>query len=330
MSNIIIPKGWEIPESQVTPKSTYVNRRELIRALGLGTISGMAAPLVGCGLTVEGFEEFEAQPVTSLGEILPAPVNDLYQVPERPLTPLADATVYNNYYEFTTNKPQVHRLVGGFEVEPWTVEIGGLCHNPGPLDFQQIINQFTFQERIYRHRCVERWAMTVPWTGFPLSELIALADPMGSARYVRMFTETRPSVQPGLEDRPGYPWPYHEALRLDEAMNDLAFMVVGLYGEPVPVQNGAPLRLVTPWKYGYKSIKAISRIEFVEEKPSTFWNTINDNEYGFYSNVNPEVPHPRWSQAEEWLIPDTGNTRATMLYNGYADLVGDLYDGTES
>lgn len=329
MTNFIIPKPWNISERQVTPESTYIDRRTLIKALGLGAISGAATALPGCGLSVEGFEELEAQAATSLGDLLPAPVNDLYMVPERPLTALEDASTYNNYYEFTTNKPQVHRLVGGFEVEPWTVEIAGLCHNPGALDFDQIINLFTFQERIYRHRCVERWAMTVPWTGFPLAELIAHADPMGSARYVRMFTETRPAVQPGLEDRPNYPWPYHEALRLDEAMNDLAFMVVGLYGAPVPVQNGAPLRLVTPWKYGYKSIKAISRIEFVEEQPPTFWNTINANEYGFFSNVNPNLPHPRWSQEREWLIPDNGNTVPTQIYNGYGDIVGGLYSGEE-
>ena len=329
MANIIIPKPWAIRESEVTPKSVYEDRRTIIKALGLGAISGAAGFLPGCGLSVEGFEELEARASTLLEGILPAPVNDLYEVPERPLTAFEDATTYNNYYEFTTNKPAVHRLVGGFEVEPWTVELEGLCHNPGTLGLEDILRLFALEERIYRHRCVERWAMTVPWSGFPLAELIAFADPMGDARYVRMFTETRPSVQPGLEDRPNYPWPYHEGLRLDEAMNDLAFMVVGLYGEAVPVQNGAPLRLVTPWKYGYKSIKSISRIEFVAEEPPTFWNTINATEYGFYSNVNPEVPHPRWSQAMEWLIPDNGEFVPTQLYNGYADLVAHLYTGDE-
>ncbi len=327
---IHIPKPWALPEREVTPQSIYRSRREVLRSLGLGALSAASVGVGGCGLSVERFDlGGEGRVVTSLADMLPAPANDAFDVPERPLTAYEAATRYNNYYEFTTRKDSVWQLVGGFEVEPWTVEIGGLVHSPMTLSFEDLLSRVDLEERIYRFRCVERWAMTVPWTGFPLSALIAMADPMSSARYVAMETVARPSQQPGLEDLPHFPWPYFEALRLDEALNDLAFMVVGIYGEPLPVQNGAPLRLAVPWKYGYKSTKAIVRITLVEEQPPTFWNTRNAREYGFFSNVNPEQPHPRWSQAEEWLIPDADERRPTLLYNGYADLVADLYAGEE-
>lgn len=329
MSNIRIPKGWEIPESAVTPEWAYRSRREIIKAMGLGAMSSLGIGTAACGLSVDGLRTGgEGAVVTGLSDVLPAPVNTNYTVPERGLTPQSAATTYNNYYEFTTRKDGVYLLTGDFEVEPWTIEIGGACHNPGTLSFDDLLNLFFLEERIYRFRCVERWAMTVPWTGFPLADLIRYADPMGSARYVAMQTVDRPSQQPGREDRPDYPWPYYEGLRLDEAMNELALMVVGLYGEPLPVQNGAPLRLIVPWKYGYKNTKAIVRIDFLEEEPPTFWNTINANEYGFYSNVNPEKPHPRWPQNIESLIPD-GETVETLPYNGYADFVADLYTGDE-
>lgn len=328
MSNILIPKPWSLPESSVTPESAYRSRREIIKGLGLGAISGLGIGTSACGLSVDGFESRDSVVVTGLEDVLPAPVNTRFEVPERPLTDELSATTYNNYYEFTTRKDAVHLLTGGFEVEPWTVQIDGLCHNPMTLSFDDIIRRFDVQERIYRFRCVERWAMTVPWTGFPLADLIAAADPLGSARYVSMQTVDRPAQQPGIEDRPGFPWPYHEALRLDEAMNELALMVVGIYGAPLPVQNGAPLRLITPWKYGYKSTKAVVRITFEEDQPPTFWNSINADEYGFYSNVNPGKPHPRWSQELEYLIPD-GIETPTMLYNGYGDLVASMYSGEE-
>lgn len=328
MTHVRIPRGWEIPERDATPEAVWRDRRRILKAMGLGALSGLGIGTSACGLSVEGFEGGEARVVTGLGDLLPAPRNDRYMVPERALTDPVAATTYNNYYEFTTRKDAVHLLTGGFEVEPWTVEITGLCHNPATVSFDDLLGLFDLEERIYRFRCVERWAMTVPWTGFPLADLVRWADPMSDARYVAMTTVSRPSQQPGLEDNPRYPWPYFEGLRLDEALNELALMVVGLYGEPLPVQNGAPLRLITPWKYGYKSTKAIVRIEFLAEQPPTFWNTLNAREYGFFSNVDPTKPHPRWSQERETLIP-TGESVPTQLYNGYGEFVADMYTGEE-
>ncbi len=330
MAHIRIPKGWEIPEREATPEAIYRSRREIIKSLGLGAMSALSiGTAAGCGLSVDGFETSEGVTVGSLDDRLPALRNGLYTVPERPITDETVATTYNNYYEFTTRKDAVHLLTGGFEVEPWTIQIDGLCHNPGTYGFEELVSQFDLEERLYRFRCVERWAMTVPWTGFSLADLIRFADPMGSAKFVSMQTVSRPANQPGLEDRPEFPWPYHEALRIDEAMNELSMIAVAVFGKPLPVQNGAPLRLITPWKYGYKNTKAIVRITFEEERPATFWNTINDREYGFYSNVDPTKRHPRWSQAMEFLIPDGADIRETQLYNGYQEQVAAMYDGTE-
>lgn len=326
MANVRIPRPWALPDSAATPHDAYLNRRALIRALGLGAASVAATrALSACGLSVEGYSESgDTQTVTGLGSYLPGTRNAAYAVPERALTAEEAARTYNNYYEFTTSKQGVWRVVGDFEVEPWTVEIAGLCHNPGILSFDDLLRMFPIEERVYRFRCVERWAMTVPWNGFPLASLIAHADPMGSARYVLFTSVDRPEQQPGRENRPNDPWPYHEALRLDEAQNELGLLVVGLYGNPLPTQNGAPLRLIVPWKYGYKNPKAIVRIEFVEEQPPTFWNTINPTEYGFYSNVDPAVPHPRWSQQYDYLIPSREQV-PTLPYNGYADQVASMY-----
>lgn len=332
MSHIRIPKSWEIPEHQATPRDVYLNRRQWLKAAGL-TLGAIAGP--GCGLSVEGVSyDVQNDPLltprsAAFRNVLPAPRNDLYAVDERPLTPAVDAASYNNYYEFTTNKSQVWQVVGGFEPDPWRVRIHGEVEQETTLDLDDIARRFPLEQRVYRHRCVERWAMTVPWDGFPLRDLLAVAAPLSSARYVRFTTLSRPEQQPGIDERPRDPWPYFEALTIEEADLDLTFVVLGLYGEPLPAQNGSPLRLAVPWKYGYKSIKAIVDIELVAEQPPTFWNTLNAREYGFYSNVNPSKPHPRWSQAEEWLIPDTGNRVPTMLYNGYGEEVSFLYRGDE-
>ncbi len=324
-------KGWERPENEVMSESLYASRRQIVKsiaALGASTI----APLSACGLEVREGDSALVPPldedfVSPYNDFFPVPRNNAYVVPERPLTDATSATRYNNFYEFTVAKDRVWQLVGDFEIEPWTVEIAGLAGNTGIFDVEDLMRRFSMEERIYRFRCVERWAMTVPWTGFPLADLVAFAEPMAGARYVAMISENRPEQMPGVAAT-GYPWPYFEALTIEEATNELAMMATGIFGQAMPRQNGAPLRLIVPWKYGYKNTKSIIRVEFTAEQPGTFWNTINANEYGFYSNVNPNRPHPRWSQAEEWLIPGR-DPIPTMLYNGYEEYVGHLYDGSE-
>lgn len=331
-------RGWERPEATATPESIFHQRRRIIAQLGLGAGALLAggALLPGCFDSISGVADDggvggrDGHPDAGVGwtkrhaDLYPAPPNARYVVPERATTPEDKATSYNNYYEFTTNKSGVVDLAPRLTVEPWTVEIAGLVPKPGPVDFDALVRQFTLEERLYRFRCVEAWAMTVPWTGFPLAKLIDWVQPLSSARYVRFVTLQRASEMPGIGSSPWYPWPYHEGLRMDEARNELAMMVTGVYGRPLPNQNGAPLRLIVPWKYGYKSIKAIVRIEFVAEQPETFWSTLVPAEYPFLSNIDPEVPHPRWSQAQERLI-DTGETVPTQKYNGYGEFVASLY-----
>lgn len=336
MAKIRIPRGWEIPEREVTPRSVYANRRQLLKSLG---VTAGAAIAGGCGIGVEGLDLNTdgtvesgplATPRTDVFDLYlqDAMNNPTYEVRERALTDFTSAASFNNYYEYTTTKSRVWELVGVFEPDPWTVRVHGLVENELTLGLEDLAQRFEIEERIYRHRCVERWAMTVPWNGFPLRALLAQAQPLSSARYVRFTTLSRPSQQPGLDAFRG-DWPYYEALTIEEAELDLAFLVVGMYGEALPAQNGSPLRLALPWKYGYKSIKAIVDIELVEEQPPTFWNDVRPDEYGFYSNVDPNVPHPRWSQAREWLIPNTEDVVDTQLYNGYADFVSSIYTGDE-
>ena len=326
MPLIRTPKRWEIAESAATPEHIYRDRRRFIKKVGLGAIgASLLGP--GCFLSVDGAEESGTDAGGAFagdGGRYPAPRNDDYAVTERDLTPFDEATHFNNFYEFTTAKSRVWELVGPFEPEPWTVEVKGNVHRPQTIDVEQLLRQVNLQERIYRFRCVEAWAMTVPWTGFPLSELINLVEPMSNANYIRFVTAYRPEQMPGIQASPGSPWPYHEGLRMDEAMNELTLLVTGLYGVPVPKQNGAPLRLITPWKYGYKSIKSIVEIEFLEAEPPTFWHTLVPHEYGFLSNVDPNVPHPRWSQATERLL-GSDERIDTLLYNGYEAEVAHLY-----
>ncbi len=218
-----------------------------------------------------------------------------------PANSFEDITNYNNFYEFTTDKEGVARLAESFNPAPWTVEVYGLVNKPTTFGMEDLLSKFTQEERIYRLRCVEAWSMVIPWTGFTLSSLLKEVEPTSDAKYVRFETVNRPEEMPGMKS-PFYPWPYQEGLRLDEAMHDLTILATGLYGQPMPNQNGAPIRLVVPWKYGFKSIKSVVRMELVAEQPSTLWSMVGPNEYGFYSNVNPEVPHPRWSQATERRI----------------------------
>jgi methionine sulfoxide reductase catalytic subunit len=317
-------RPWELPESAATPESVFLNRRALLKAMGFSA----AALLPGCYLS---YEPGPGEPPPPMGNLCgedgyPAPPerNPAYRVEERCLTPERNATRFNNYYEFSTNKGEVANLVGSFAVDPWKVEVGGLCRSPRTLDLDALTTLFAPEERIYRFRCVEAWSMTVPWRGFPFARLAELVEPTAEARYVRFVTANVPDQMPGVRQRPYQPWPYTEGLRLDEALHPLTFLVTGLYGKPLPRQNGAPLRLATPWKYGYKSAKSIVRIDFVAEQPATFWNTIWPEAYSFESNVDPAVPHPSWSQSQERLI-ESGKVIKTLPFNGYGELVASLY-----
>jgi sulfoxide reductase catalytic subunit YedY len=243
------------------------------------------------------------------------------------LTSFEDVTNYNNYYEFSTNKEDVAPRSKDFPTRPWTVEVGGLVNKPKTYAIEDLLARFPRQERIYRLRCVEAWSIVIPWLGFPIKDLLAEVEPTGDAKYVRFETLLDPDQMPG--QRSGwYNWPYVEGLRLDEAMHDLAILSTGLYGKDLLPQNGAPLRLVAPWKYGFKSIKSIVKIDLVAEQPTSLWMSAAPNEYGFYANVNPEVDHPRWSQSSERRIGESGR-RETLMFNGYADEVASLYEGMD-
>lgn len=305
------PKGWEIPEREATPESLYFNRRTLLQGMGF-----------------LGMQALMSQAFAAAGEDLyPAKRNTKYTL-DRPLTTEPVATGYNNFYEFTLDKKRVKDMVGPFQTDPWKVKVHGLINKPKTYDVDDLVRAFPLEERLYRFRCVETWAMAVPWTGFRIADLIKAVDPQPDAKYIRMVTHYQPDVMPGIESQPHYPWPYFEALTIEEAMNELALFVTGLYGKPLPKQNGAPIRLITPWKYGLKSIKSIVEIEFTSKRPRTLWNKVGPTEYGWYSNVNPKKPHPRWSQATDRLIP-TGEERPTLMYNGYEEFVAGLYNGKE-
>jgi len=253
----------------------------------------------------------------------PAPRNPEFN-PGWRFTDEKTAGTYNNFYEFSLVKDKVRTLVNKFVTAPWPIEITGLVEKPMTIDAQELVDSMTLEERVYRFRCVEAWAMIVPWTGFPFAKLIEKVSPKASARFVRFETFNRPDQAPGMTRHSEYPWPYFEGLRIDEAMHPLTMVATGIYGKPLPKQHGAPIRMVVPWKYGYKSIKSIVKIEFVSQQPTTFWETLAPEEYPFESNVNPAVPHPRWSQATEQMI-DTGDRVRTKPYNGYGDLVAKLY-----
>jgi methionine sulfoxide reductase catalytic subunit len=322
MPSIRIRRKWELLAHDVTPESVYWNRRQVLKAfgmLGLGAASGL---LAGCDLFPTGdplVTGLQAHPPAA--DRYPAPRNDRF-VLDRPLTPERVAASYNNFYEFSSGKQLWHRAAR-LGTHPWQVEITGLVPKSRLIDVDALVRQMPLEERHYRFRCVEAWAMAVPWTGFPMRALIRLADPLSAARYVRFTTFLRPEEASGQQYR-DYPWPYTEGLTMAEAMNELTLLVTGIYGHPLPKQHGAPLRLIAPWKYGFKSIKSMVRIEFTAERPATFWNTLVPREYDFWANVNPDVPHPRWSQARERMI-DTGEYRPTLLYNGYGEWVAHLY-----
>lgn len=293
---------WWIAESAATPESVFLDRRRIVQAFGLG--------LAGMGI---GGDAAAAEGVAR---------NAAYTLGDRALTDERYASSYNNFYEFSTSKT-VTPMSDALKPRPWRVRIDGLVEKPFEIDIDDLIAKMALEERLYRFRCVEAWAMAVPWTGFPLRRLVDFAKPAAGAKYVVMRTFLDKSVAPGQKQF-WYPWPYTEGVTLDEARNDLAFMVTGIYGKTLPNQHGAPLRLALPWKYGFKSVKSINRITFSAERPRTFWEALQDSEYGFWANVNPEVPHPRWSQAEERVL-GTGDRVPTLLFNGYAPEVADLY-----
>jgi sulfoxide reductase catalytic subunit YedY len=311
-------KSVPVLSSEITPKSLYLSRRDFLRAAGI--VTGTAL-LAACAPKV-GEQASGASPAATvpsangMTDELGDPVNSFEQI-----------TNYNNFYEFSTDKQAVASLAKDFTTNPWTVEVSGLVSNPKTYGLDDLLKMFPQEERIYRLRCVEAWSMVIPWNGFPLASLLKEVEPTSDAKYVRFESVLDKKQMPG-QGSPFYPWPYQEGLRLDEAMNDLALLATGLYGEPLPNQDGAPIRVVVPWKYGFKSIKSIVKIELVDYQPDTLWSTVASNEYGFYANVNPNVPHPRWSQASERRIGELGR-RPTLMFNGYADQVASLYEGMD-
>lgn len=325
MANVILKPEWQSPERDVTPELVCRNRRKFIKQLGLGAV---AISSIGCAVDSNGRARpdgpLDTIPEDAPREGYPATRNEAFTVPERPISDRTLASSYNNFYEFDGTRKDIWPLTTDYDPFPMTIQVRGLVEEERTIDVAALIRRMPLEERVYRFRCVEAWAMTVPWTGFPLADLIKECRPLSKATYVRFVSVNRPKEMPGIESQHWYPWPYYEGLRMDEAMNDLAFVATGMYGEPLPKQNGAPLRLALPWKYGYKGAKAIVRIEFTNRQPATFWNDLQPTEYGFLSNVNPNIPHPRWSQASEELIT-TGERVPTQLFNGYAKWVGDLY-----
>lgn len=316
--------------SEITSETAYQSRREFSKRLGL---AAGAAFWVGTGVPVAGHADPDGEGQSNKGntkDLSFSHNNKLSPLAEEDkLTPFSDVTSYNNFYEFGLDKTDPKRYAGELMTDPWSVEVGGLTHREGVYNLEDILKQFALEERIYRLRCVEAWSMVIPWVGFPLAHLIRWLEPKTSAKYVAFETLERPSEMRGQRSRfSTLHWPYREGLRIDEALNPLSFMAVGLYGKALPNQNGAPVRLVVPWKYGFKSIKSIVKIRFTDRQPYTSWNASAPKEYGFYSNVNPEVDHPRWSQANERRLPSSlfkPNRIKTQMFNGYSEHVAHLY-----
>lgn len=309
----------KIHPSEITPEHLYLSRRQFLKGAGLLTAGSLW--LAACR---------GQDPLSPGTDGNPGPSSQATGLSDElgdPLNSYEDITNFNNFYEFSTSKTAVARLARDFKTSPWTVQVGGLVHNPKTFDLDDLQQKFPQEERVYRLRCVEGWSMVIPWIGFPLASLLKEVEPMGDAKYVRFETLLDREQMPGVRS-PWYQWPYVEGLRIDEALNDLALLVTGLYGKGLPPQNGAPLRLAVPWKYGFKSIKSIVKIDLVEEPPVSLWMAAAPNEYGFYANVNPEVPHPRWSQSSERRIGESGR-RKTLLFNGYAEEVAHLYAGMD-
>ena len=307
-------KGWELRESEATPETVFFGRRQLIEAIAAGPI---AASALGSALA--------AEPEDPSAGLYPAKRNPRYTL-DRPLTNEKLATRYNNFYEFGSQK-FIADEAQALKTRPWTIKVDGLVEKPMTVEIDDLLKKMPLEERLYRHRCVEAWSMAVPWSGFAMAAFVDFAKPLGSAKYLQMETFLDPKTAPGQKEF-WYPWPYVEGVTIAEAGNELAFLVTGVYGKPVPKQDGAPLRLALPWKYGFKSVKSIVRFSFTEKQPVSFWETVQGNEYGFWANVNPDVPHPRWSQATERVL-GTNERVPTVKWNGYGEFVAHLYDGLE-
>jgi sulfoxide reductase catalytic subunit YedY len=312
-------RGWEMRESEATPEGVFLNRRELVKAMGLGSLIAAGAAAMPLG---EAFAAAAADAPDPSAGLYPAKRNDKYTL-DRPITDAKYSTDYNNFYEYGEDK-DIAAAAQQLKIRPWTIAIDGMVEKPLTMDIDDLLKQVTLEERLYRHRCVEAWSMAVPWTGFPLKNLVDIAKPTSSATYLVMTTFKDVSMAPG-QKMFWYPWPYVEGLTMAEATNELAFIGTGMYGKPMPKQDGAPIRLVTPWKYGFKSIKSIVRFTFTDKRPTTFWAKLASDEYGFWANVNPAVPHPRWSQATERVL-GTDERVPTLMWNGYGDYVAALYD----
>ena len=315
---MVINKKADMRSSEITPERDYLNRRNFIRA---GLLAGTG---IATGLAYRYFNPTPLPPVEAK-EIANVEMPKTFSTDEKP-NAFEDITNYNNYYEFGTNKGDPARNAHKLITSPWTVEVGGMVQKPRIFGIEELL-KFDQEERIYRHRCVEAWSMVIPWVGFPLKKLLDQVEPLGTAKYIAFQTAYDPKIMLSSFSA-GIDFPYVEGLRLDEALHPLTILATGLYGKELPKQDGAPIRLVVPWKYGFKSIKSIVKITLTDQEPPTTWNIAASNEYGFYSNVNPSVPHPRWSQARERRIGELG-LRDTLPFNGYGDQVASLYDGMD-
>jgi methionine sulfoxide reductase catalytic subunit len=304
---MLIRKTGEIKSGEITDESVYVRRREFLRAAGVLGLAAGTGLLGGCLRDADAAQDGSSE--------------------QDKLTPYDDVTTYNNFYEFGTGKGDPARNAGSLRTKPWSISVEGLVRKPAVYDLEDVLRPHRLEERVYRMRCVEGWSMVIPWLGFPLKDFIARVEPLSSAKYVQFTTLMDPQQMPG-QRRNVLLWPYVEGLRLDEAMHPLTILVAGLYGRTLPNQNGAPLRLIVPWKYGFKGGKSIVRMRFTETQPVTSWNRAAPHEYGFYANVNPTVDHPRWSQAKERRIGEF-RRRNTLMFNGYADQIAHLYAGMD-
>jgi sulfoxide reductase catalytic subunit YedY len=323
---MLIKKPSDLKYSDVTDERLYLRRREFLQ-VGAGLMGATAGGL----LAACGSDAIDAATATVANAAPQTPIANIAKrmvTTDEPLNKFEEITGYNNYYEFGTGKSDPAKYAGQLKTSPWTVKIEGLCNKPGDYALEDLIKTADLEERIYRLRCVEAWSMVIPWVGIPLAAVIKRADPQPKATFVEMQTVLRRNEMPGL-GQGGLNWPYTEGLRMDEAMHPLTLLAVGLYGKTLMNQNGAPIRLVVPWKYGFKNVKSIVRIRFVDKMPNTAWNEANPGEYGFYSNVNPTVDHPRWSQATERRIPSYFKTTKTLMFNGYADQVQSMYAGMD-
>lgn len=311
--HIIRRRGWEMPEQLATPEHFFFNRRKLL--------AGAAAIAATASLPRDAKAQED-----QTASLYPAKQNPKFTL-DRPLTPEKIASNYNNFYEYGGDK-NIANAAQQLKTRPWTVKIDGMVEKERTVGIDDLIKAMPLEERLMRMRCVEAWSMALPWTGFPMAKLVEYAKPLSKAKYVRMETFLDTSMAPGQRTSFFYPWPYVEGVTIEEATNEMAFIATGIYGKPLPKQFGAPIRLVLPWKYGFKGIKSITRVTFTDQRPKGFWEALQAREYGFWANVNPEVSHPRWSQATEEII-GTGERKPTLLFNGYGEFVADLYKGLE-